>query len=119
LVTKRFHARATSYVEIDNGRKGISAGDLYTFTHVLTEHGKRVGRTEGYCVRISTRMSHCTMTMFLSDGRIMIEGPLSETAGSRLAVTGGTGAYANARGSVAVRRAGFFQFDLTYEVGLG
>jgi hypothetical protein len=59
------------------------------------------------------------MTTLLSGGRIMVEGPLSETAGSRLAVAGGTGAYARARGSVAVRRAGSFQFDLIYEMRLG
>jgi hypothetical protein len=119
LVTRHLHARTTSYVEVDNGKRGHSSGDLFTFTHVLTADGTHAGRTEGYCVRISTLTSQCTMTTFLRDGRIMVEGPLPETADSSLAVIGGTGAFARARGSVAVHRTGFFQFDLTYDVSFG
>ena len=116
---RHFHARATTFVQIDNGRKGSSAGDISTFTHALTERGGPVGRDQGYCVRILRGTSECTMTTVLRDGRIMVAGSFDDVGVNRLAVTGGTGAYTHASGSVSVRRAGFFQLDLTYSLSLG
>jgi hypothetical protein len=119
VITRSLHARATTYVQIDNGKRGRSAGDISTFTHALTEHGRRVGRDEGYCVRILSGTSECTMTTVLSDGQITIAGPFNYVGVNHLAVTGGTGAYAHVRGSVTVHRAGFFQLDLTYDLSPG
>jgi len=119
VITRSLHARATTYVQIDNGKKGRSAVDIFTFTHSLTEHGSRVGRDQGYCLRILSGTSECTMTSFLGDGRIMVVGSFDDAGVNHLAITGGTGVYAHARGSVTVHRAGFFQLDLIYALSLG
>jgi len=116
VVTSQLHARTTTFVEIHNGMKG-RVGDLLTFTHSLTDRGKHVGRDQGYCVRILKRSTECAMTAFLRAGQIEVTGPFDGS--SRLAITGGTGAYTRARGWVRARRAGFFQLDLTYNLILG
>ena len=71
------------------------------------------------CLRTLSGTSECTMTTVLSDGQITVAGPFDEVGINHLAVTGGTGAYTNVRGSLTVYRAGFFQLDLTYDLSLG
>jgi hypothetical protein len=119
VLTRHIHARATSFVQTDTGKKGPSAGDVATFTHTLTEGGKRVGRDQGYCVRILTRTSECAMTTFLGGGQIMVAGPFNDVGRNRLAITGGTGTYAHTQGTLVARRAGFFRLDLTYYLSAG
>ncbi|MDP9345123.1 MAG: dirigent protein [Actinomycetota bacterium] len=88
-------------------------GDVFAFTNPLTDDaGARVGTLHAHCVttvgardfRRSTLT--CTVTLHLRDGDLMGQTdlrPMSDTVTG--AVTGGTGAYANARG-VVVSKAG-------------
>jgi hypothetical protein len=42
----------------------------------------------------------CTWTNFLKGGQVVVQGPFFDAADSTLAITGGTGRYARARGSM-------------------
>ena len=45
----------------------------------------------------------CNWTTLLPRGQITVEGPFYDTRDSVLAITGGTGAYANARGQMELK----------------
>lgn len=95
------------------------AGDAFGFVNGLYKwagraRGARVGHDEGICtfLRASATeqdffaVAHCVAQAYLPAGQILVEGfaRLSEEASPfTLAVTGGTGAYANARGYVRIR----------------
>jgi len=61
---------------------------------------KVIGRDEGSCYRTNPgKYWDCTWTNVLDNGRITVQGPFPDSLhDSKLAVTGGTGAYRNARG---------------------
>jgi hypothetical protein len=64
----------------------------------------KVGTDQGYCVRIVVGATwECNWTTSLSGGQITVEGPFSDTGNTVLAITGGTGAYRNARGSMQLK----------------
>ncbi len=89
---------------VDVGKPGDSTGDLLTFHNkVYDETDTTVaGRDQGTCVRISPKKGswECTWTTFLADGQITVESPYNDNLDSVGAVTGGTGAYASASGSM-------------------
>ena len=59
---------------------------------------KQVGRDSAYCIRIRAPGSYeCNWTIFLENGHIVVEGPFFGTRDSVLAITGGKGAYRDAR----------------------
>ena len=76
--------------------------------------------TEGFCYRTNPGKSwECTWTNLLSDGRITVQGVFPDSLrDSRLAITGGTGAYQNARGYMLLhsRNAKGTAFDFTFHV---
>ncbi|HEX2179188.1 MAG TPA: hypothetical protein VHL54_06680 [Actinomycetota bacterium] len=96
----------------DRGVSGASLGDRVIFSSDLfTEDGKAAGRDGADCVVI--RLEHaapaeerqvvnCTVSVELSDGQITFQG-LAQGLNNTFAVTGGTGAYRNARGQAFVR----------------
>jgi hypothetical protein len=64
----------------------------------------RVGRDEGDCIRIAPGRSwECRWVTKLAGGSLTVEGPFFDTHNSVLAVTGGTGVYRNARGTMTLR----------------
>lgn len=80
--------------------------------NVLTWHNKvydaknqhQVGRDAGYCVRtIVGKAWECSWTTYLHSGSIMVQGPFSDSGNTVLAITGGTGAYAGADGTMNLR----------------
>ena len=91
---------------VTNGSAADAAGNVLTFANDVfdsTDH-KKVGSDQGYCVRIVVGKTwECNWTTFLPDGQITVEGPFSDTGSTKLAITGGTGAYRNARGSMELR----------------
>ena len=100
--TKQVVLRQASFKFLDHPprRRGDvppSPGDTSILGYrVFDATGKqRLGRMSGICVSTDRRGRdvHCTGLMRLPDGEIMVEG-----SGNPLAVTGGTGAYAGARG---------------------
>jgi len=89
--------------------QGESVGDTFTFTEKLFHNGDRVGRDAGSCkvTRVTKRAYglHCTVTLtFRGKGDIAVQGAITYKRGQRsrptLAITGGTGDYADAAGVV-------------------
>ncbi len=83
--------------------KGDSAGDLLTFANpVFTSDDRtQIGRDQGYCVRVEVGRSwECLWTLRLKDGEITVQGPFDDSGDTDLTITGGTGKYAGARGSM-------------------
>jgi hypothetical protein len=106
---------------LDLGAKGDSVGDLLTFANPVYDAGNKtqVGSDQGYCVRVVAGKSwECFWTLRLKDGQITIEGPFFDAGDSVMAVTGGTGKYAGAKGSMKLhsRDAKGSSYDLTYEL---
>jgi hypothetical protein len=99
---------------IDIGKPGDSSGDLLTFNNPIYNYTntKKIGHDQGDCVRISVRQGtwECRwLTYIAGRGAIMVEGAFYDTRESTLAITGGTGDFRNARGSMKLttRPAGF------------
>jgi allene oxide cyclase len=99
---------------------GDAVGDVLTFTNDVFDktNSSKVGTDQGYCVRMSVGESwECVWTTFLSRGQLTVEGPFFDARDSVLAITGGTGKYANARGSMELKsRAGGTEFDFIFHV---
>jgi hypothetical protein len=56
-------------------------------------------------------------TTFLKGGQITVEGPFYDTRNSILAITGGTGAYRNARGQMNLNsRMGGKKYDFIFHL---
>jgi allene oxide cyclase len=106
---------------ITNGTKADKAGNVLTFANPVYDSAdaKKVGSDSGFCVRIVVKRSwECLWTTFLSGGQITVEGPFSDTGNTVLAITGGTGTYANARGSMDLKyhtKAGT-KFDFVFHI---
>jgi hypothetical protein len=106
---------------LDLGVKGDSVGDLLTFANPVYEatNKTQVGSDQGYCVRVIAGKSwECFWTVRLKEGQITIEGPFYDAGDSVMAVTGGTGKYAGAKGTLKLhaRDAKGSSYDLTYEL---
>lgn len=89
---------------VDIGRPGDSAGDQLTFHNKIYDEADAavVGSDQGWCVRISPRKGswECVYTTVLAGGQITVETPFFDALDSVGTVTGGTGAYAGATGSL-------------------
>jgi len=113
--------RATTDVVTDTGAEGDSAGDILTFANEIYDeaNAKLVGTDNGWCVRtVSGKAWECFWTLTLADGQITVAGPFLDGGDSVLAITGGTGAYADARGEMALhaRDAQGSAYDFVYKV---
>jgi allene oxide cyclase len=106
---------------LDLGAKGDSVGDLLTFANPVYDSANktRVGSDQGYCVRVIAGKSwECFWTLRLEDGQITVEGPFYDTGDSVMAVTGGTGRYAGAKGAMKLhpRDAKGSSYDFSYDL---
>jgi hypothetical protein len=110
----------TDAVTNNDGRATDSVGDILTFTNDVFDkkNASKVGSDQGYCVRMVVGQSwECNWTTLLPRGQITVEGPFYDTHDSVLAITGGTGAYANARGQMELRsRAGGTEFAFIFHL---
>ena len=92
----------------DNGKRGESLGDLLACRGALRNAGgKPAGRTHWTCVFLGAERlgEDCSAVVNLRGGTLQAAGLLSNTnPRSEWAVTGGTGGYAGARGTVALRQ---------------
>jgi allene oxide cyclase len=78
-------------------------GDLLVFANKVYDAANKaeVGSDQGYCVRtVAGKSWECFWTLMLKAGQITVEGPFMDSGDSLLAVTGGTGKYAGAKGSL-------------------
>jgi hypothetical protein len=98
--------RQVNVARVDVGKRGKSPGDLEIIRQRLFDRsGKVIGRAELMCTFIDGRRSRiCRGTYFMPRGRLVVGGSLSFRQFYELAVTGGTGLYDNARGTVTVTR---------------
>ena len=106
---------------IDIGKKGDSVGDLLTFANPVFDatNTTQVGTDQGYCVRVVKGKSwECIWTLMLKDGQITSEGPFYDDGDSVMAVTGGTGHYSGAKGSLKLhaRDAKGAAYDFAYDL---
>jgi allene oxide cyclase len=95
--------RAASDTVTDLGAKGDSVGDVLTFANDIYDATNKtlIGHDNGWCVRTVVGQSwECFWTTLLDKGQITVEGPYYDTKDSVLAITGGTGIYATARGEM-------------------
>lgn len=91
---------------VTNGSEKDAEGNVLTFHNKVYDAANKtqVGRDSGYCIRMVVGKSwECNWTTFLDAGSITVEGPFSDTGDTVLAITGGTGAYATARGTMNLR----------------
>jgi hypothetical protein len=128
LAPPAFTARTLHLVErartdrvLDLGAKGDSRGDLLTFANPVFDAANKVqvGSDQGFCIRVVKGKSwECFWTLLLHDGQITVEGPFRDDRDSTLTVTGGTGAYAGARGSMTLhaRDAKSTSYDFIYHL---
>jgi len=95
------------------GDRFVSAGALHSW--VGTKRGKRVGHKEVLCTFTAAHFERgwasvfCTAQFFLPGGTVSAESFLRFTDGPQkftVPVTGGTGVYFNAKGSIAIRDLG-------------
>jgi hypothetical protein len=94
---------------IDKGKKGESPGDIRTFGGTVFDAGKRVGHDQIRCVVAGS----CQAQVWVRGGsliarRFVVTGP-SFTA----QITGGTGTYAGARGTVKVSSGAIAHYTVT------
>lgn len=94
----------------DVGKEGLSRGDLLTFHNPIYDatDTDQVGRDQGSCIRLTETVGkkssgwECEWTTFLDDGSssITVESPFYDTGLGTGAITGGTGTYIGASGSL-------------------
>lgn len=105
---------------IDLGAPGDSIGDQLAFGNPIFDRSntKAVGRDEGVCFRTNPGLAwECTWTTILDRGSITVQGPFYDDGrDSKLAITGGTGAYQNARGQMTLhfRNPAGTEFDFIF-----
>jgi hypothetical protein len=97
---------------IDTGAPGPSIGDRLIFSSAIFDtDGQRIGRDGADCliVRIDPsepparqQIVQCTISVQLPDGQLTVQG-LAQGTENYFAITGGTGAYRQARGEVFAR----------------
>jgi hypothetical protein len=101
--------REISRARVDLGRRGASAGDVETMRALLFNKRitrRTIGHSETVCVATGGGSSTCTETFFLPKGKIVAIAPVRFAEVFDAAVVGGTGLYANVRGTLTVTSLG-------------
>jgi allene oxide cyclase len=94
----------------DVGKAGLGPGDLLTFHNPIYDStdATKVGTDQGSCIRITKLLKdkkgswECEWTTFFNNGAdsITVESPFYDTGLGVGAITGGTGSYVGATGSL-------------------
>jgi hypothetical protein len=113
--------RPVGETTVDLTAKGDSVGDMLVFANEIFDAANktRIGSDQGYCVRTVVGKSwECFWTLTLEAGQITVEGPFLDEGDSLMAVTGGTGKYAGAKGSMKLhpRDPTPTGYDFTYDL---
>jgi allene oxide cyclase len=114
---------AVTDTEIPTGGGKDVKGNILTFNNPIfnAANAKQVGHDEGFCTRLAPKQGiwECLWTTFLAGGQITVQGPFYDTRNSVLSITGGTGAYRNARGQMKlVSRNGGKAYDFIFQLSL-
>jgi hypothetical protein len=103
--TIRITNRQLKVTRVDVGRPGKSPGDMEVIRQRLYDPRRVIGRAELLCTFVDNRRERvCRGTYFLPRGKLVVGGSLQYRQFYDLAVTGGTGLYDNARGTLTVTR---------------
>ena len=113
--------RAVGETTVDLAAKGDSVGDMLVFANGIFDAANKtqIGTDQGYCVRTIVGKSwECVWTLTLKAGQITVEGPFLDVGDSLFAVTGGTGSYVGAKGSLKLhpRDPTPTAYDFTYDL---
>ena len=113
--------RPVGETTVDLTAKGDSVGDMLVFANEVFDAANktRVGSDQGYCVRTVVGKSwECFWTLMLKAGQLTVEGPFFDEGDSLLVITGGSGRYAGAKGSMKLhpRDATPTGYDFTYDL---
>jgi hypothetical protein len=104
--TMTFVTKSTSFDVVDNAPAGapetLSPGDLFIESEALSSKGRKVGRSDILSVAMGGQRVKSLATATLREGTIEFGGTIPRSDSFTLAITGGTGAYANARGTAAI-----------------
>lgn len=90
---------------VTNGSKQDKVGNVLTWHNKIYDaaNKQQIGRDAGYCIRIVVGKSwECSWTTYLEAGSISVQGQFLDRGDSELAITGGTGAYAGASGTMTL-----------------
>ncbi|HJP78821.1 MAG TPA: hypothetical protein VJ914_31395 [Pseudonocardiaceae bacterium] len=106
---------------VDIGPHGDSLGDILAFGNPVYDAGNhvQVGSDQGSCTRTKVGVAwECSWTTLLPGGSLTVEGPFYDSADSVLAITGGTGKWASARGQMILhaRDAAGSSYDFRFSV---
>lgn len=101
--------------------EGDSVGDTLGFSNELFDetNKNKVGTANGFCIRTAAGEAwECAWTISLTQGQIMVQGPFYDNKDSVLTITGGTGKYYKARGSMTLhsRNKEGTEYDFIYEI---
>jgi allene oxide cyclase len=115
------HADTDTLQHVGPAKEDDSIGDVLGFANDVfnADNTKKVGTDNGMCMRTAVgKAFECVWTVSLEGGQITVEGPFYDAKDSTLAITGGTGDYDQAAGSMTLhsRDAKGTEFDFTYEV---
>ena len=103
----RITSRETRFTRVDTGVAGRTPGDM-EISRVLLYNTRIRQRPLGHgqlvCIYTGDNFRNCNGTFVLPDGKLVVSGGLIYRSLYDLAVTGGTGLYANVRGSLIVTR---------------
>lgn len=109
----RYHHRTLHLAEklsddrdefVDVGESGESVGDYFVINRdplFNASRTEKVGESSGHCMFVD-RAAECDVTFKLRGGLITVEGLFEFQESSRFAVTGGTGAYKTAHGTLTI-----------------
>jgi hypothetical protein len=106
-------------ITVHGGKAADNVGDVLTFANPIYDAADKtlIGSDQGYCVRVVRGKSfECHWSLLLAKGQLTVDGPFLDAGDSVLAVTGGTGAYATARGEMKLhaRDERGAAYDFTY-----
>jgi allene oxide cyclase len=98
-----------------------SIGDVLGFANDVYDAGNttKVGTDNGMCIRTAVGEAfECVWTLTTDKGQLTVEGPFYDTKDSVLAITGGTGDYDEASGSMKLhaRNDKGTEYDFTYTI---
>lgn len=103
VASLRFYERPGPMHVVDHAPLGKkrTAGDVVLYANpVFDRHGTRVGTDQGICTMINATQSQCDATLALPKGQLVTHGLQGGKAAFEVAVVGGTGAYAGAKGTL-------------------
>jgi allene oxide cyclase len=83
---------------VDKGAKGESPGDVRTFGGTVYQNGAKVGRDRIHCIVGAA----CDAQVWIRGGSLISTGFVAKGPNFTAKITGGTGKYAGARGTVTV-----------------